>query len=100
MKSELKAWSSVVKNSCSKAPASKKMKAVLKRASEEEDHSLDLVIYNYLLEKSEEIFSCFRMGRTVSGGGSGPAVKPIKFILSGSHHVPASVEQSKKTKRT
>ena len=102
MKSELKSWSSVLKNSCSKAPAPKKIKAALKRASEEEDRSQNLVIYG-LPEKNDEILekrvlevlenidekprivSCCRMGKTVSDGG--PAIKPIKFTLSGSDHV-------------
>ena len=102
MKSELKSWSSVVKNSFSKALAPKKMKAALKRASEEEDCSQNLVIYG-LPEKNDEIldkrglevlenideepriFSCCRMGKNVSDGG--PAIKPIKCTLSGSDHV-------------
>ena len=111
VQSELKTWSSVVKNSCSKALAPKKMKAALKRASEEEDRSQNLVIYG-LPEKSEEILekrvlevlenidekprivSCCRMGRTVSNGG--PAVKPIKFTLSGSDHVRRVLSKARK----
>ena len=111
VQSELKTWSSVVKNSCSKALAPKKMKAALKRASEEEDRSQNLVIYG-LPEKSEEILekrvlevlenidekprivSCCRMGRTVSDGG--PAVKPIKFTLSGSDHVRRVLSKARK----
>ena len=54
VKSELKSWSSVVKNSCSKALAPKKMKAALKRASEEEDRSQNLVIYGPP-EKNDDI---------------------------------------------
>ena len=111
VQSELKTWSSVVKNSCSKALAPKKMKAALKRASEEEDRSQNLVIYG-LPEKSEEILekrvlevlenidekprivSCCRMGRTVSNGG--PAIKPIKFTLSGSDHVRRVLSKARK----
>ena len=102
VKSELKIWSSVAKNICSKALAPKKMKAALKRATEEEDRSSNLVIYG-LPEKQDEVLedrvlevlehvdekprivSCCRMGRNVSDGG--PAVKPIKLTLSGSDHV-------------
>ena len=102
VKSELKSWSSVAKNICSKALAPTKVKAALKRATEEEDRSANLVIYglpekqNEVLEKrvlevlehideKPRIVSCCRMGRTVSDGG--PAIKPIKFTLSGSDHV-------------
>ncbi|XP_063691249.1 uncharacterized protein LOC134823644 [Bolinopsis microptera] len=87
------------------------MKAALKSASEEEDRSQNLVIYG-LPEKSEEILekrvlevlenidekprivSCCRMGRTVSDGG--PAVKPIKFTLSGSDHVRRVLSKARK----
>ena len=111
VKSELKAWTSVVKNSCNKALAPKKMKVALKRASEEEDRSQNLVIYG-LPEKNDEILekrvlevlgnidekprivSCCRMGRTVSDGG--PAVKPIKFTLSGSDHVRRVLSKARK----
>ena len=111
VKSELKSWSSVVKNSCSKALAPKKMKAALKRASEEEDRSQNLVIYG-LPEKNDEILekrvlevlenidekprivSCCRMGKTVSDGG--PAIKPIKFTLSGSDHVRRVLSKARK----
>ena len=111
VKSELKSWSSVVKNSCSKALAPKKMKAALKCASEEEDRSQNLVIYG-LPEKNDEILekrvldvledidekprivSCSRMGKTVSDGG--PAIKPIKFTLSGSDHVRRVLSKARK----
>ena len=111
VKSELKSWSSVVKNSCSKALAPKKVKAALKRASEEEDRSQNLVIYGLpenndeilekrvleVLENIDEkprIVSCCRMGKTVSDGG--PAIKPIKFTLSGSDHVRRVLSKARK----
>ena len=111
VKSELKSWSSVVKNSCSKALAPKKMKAALKRASEEEDSSQNLVIYG-LPEKNDEILekrvldvlenidekprivSYSRMGKTVSDGGA--AIKAIKFTLSGSDHVRRVLSKARK----
>ena len=110
VKSELKTWSSVVANKCSKALAPRKMKAALKRATEEEDRSLNLVIYG-LKEKPAEnleervlevlqhidekprVVSCCRMGKDVADGG--PAVKPIKFTLAGSEHVRQVLSKAK-----
>lgn len=98
----MKSYSSVVRNACTKALAPRKMKAALRTAAEEEDRSKNLVIYD-LEEKKEEdlektvyevlqqldekprILNCCRMGKDTADGG--PAVKPVKFTLTGTDHV-------------
>ena len=106
VQSEIKSYSSVLKNTCNKALAPRRMQAAMKTATEEDGRSKNLIIYG-LEEKKEEkledeilevlshldekprIVSCSRLGKdsTADKEPTKRNFQPIRVSLSGTDHV-------------
>ncbi len=107
VQSEIKSYSSVVMDTCNRALAPKKMKVAMKKVSEDEDRSKNLIIYglkedddetpetkvsevlNHLNEKPK-ISNCCRVGKESIG-----KVRPVKFTLSSSDLVRQILRKTK-----
>ncbi len=107
VKSEIKSYSTVVKDTCSKALAPTKMKSAIKRAAVEEDRSKNLIIYGLPEEDKEipesrvlqvldqlnekpRILSCCRLGKVTAD-----KVRPLKFSVSSSDFVRQILNKTK-----
>ncbi len=94
VQSEMKSYSSVLEDTCSKALAPTKIKAAMKKAAADEDRSRNLVIYGLPEEEEEilenrvtevlgnlnekpKILNCCRIGKDTAD-----RIKPVKFTLS------------------
>ncbi len=107
VQSEIKSYSSVVENTCNKALAPRKIKVAMKKVSEDEDRSRNLMIYglkedddeileskvsevlNHLNEKPK-LLNCCRIGKKAV-----VSVRPVKFTLSSSDQVRQILRKTK-----
>ncbi len=99
VQTEMKSYSSALKETCAQALAPNKMQAAIKKAANEEDRSKNLMIFGLPevndedlnsrvsevlqhLNEKPRIVSCCRVGKGTTKG-----VKPVKFTLSASDSV-------------
>ena len=113
VKTEIKSYSTVLKNTCTRVLAPKRVQAALKTAAEEEERGKNLIIYG-LEEKEEErleeevlavlshldekprIVSCERLGSKTDD--EEPSIRPVKLSLSGIDHTRQILKKTQRLK--